>query len=232
MPLRGIIFDVDGTLVDTNPAHVEAWRRAFLRLGFEVPADRIVPEIGKGGDKLVPSILGPDVEASRGEELRNVQKLEFLEIAGKEHFRVFPGVIEIFRALRNRGVRTALATSSNDKHLNATSTSAGIDLRKLPDVVVTRSPEEPSKPSPHLVVDAVDELRLPASHCGMVGDTVYDGEACQAAGVIFLGVLTGPASEEQLLDAGARAVWRDVAHLLKELDRALEIASPTAAASK
>jgi phosphoglycolate phosphatase-like HAD superfamily hydrolase len=75
------------------------------------------------------------------------------------------------------------------------------------------------------VVDAVQKLELPASHCAMVGDTVYDGEACQSAGVAFLGVLTGPATEQQLLDAGAIAVWRDVGHLLSELDRAIDMAA-------
>src|SRR5829696_713942 len=223
MTMRGIIFDVDGTLIDTNPAHVEAWCRAFRRLGFEIPPERIVPEIGKGGDKLVPSILGDEVEDRLGEELRKAQKTEFLEIARTQRFRVFPGATEIFNALHGRGVRTALATSSDEKHLAATSASAGIDLTRLPDVVASKSPDEPSKPSPDLVVDAVQKLELPASQCAMVGDTVYDGEACQGAGVAFLGVLTGPAAEQQLLDAGAIAVWRDVGHLLSDLDRALDI---------
>src|SRR4051812_16254417 len=144
MTIRGMIFDVDGTLVDTNPGHVAAWWRAFRRLGFEVPPERIVPEIGKGGDKLVPSILGAKAEERLGEELRKAQKAEFLEIARNQHFRIFPGTTEIFEALGVRGIRTALATSSDEKHLAATSASAGIDLSRLPDVVVTRSPDEPS----------------------------------------------------------------------------------------
>jgi HAD superfamily hydrolase (TIGR01549 family) len=228
MTIRGMIFDLDGTLVDTNPAHVEAWRRAFQRVGFDVPAEEIIPEIGKGGDKLVPSLLGPDVEARHGEELRKRQKEAFLEIAQGQRFRLFPGAVEIFQTLGERRIRTALATSSDEKHLGATSASAGIDFQRLAEVVVTKTPEDASKPSPDLVVDALQALKLGASECAMVGDTVYDGEACQAAGVVFLGVLSGPASEEQLLDAGARAVWRDVGHLLSELDRALELAAPAA----
>ncbi|HSJ76505.1 MAG TPA: HAD hydrolase-like protein, partial [Gemmatimonadales bacterium] len=86
MTIRGMIFDVDGTLVDTNAAHVEAWCRAFRRLGFQVPTERIVPEIGKGGDKLVPSILGAEAEERLGEELRKAQKEQFLEIAQSQHF--------------------------------------------------------------------------------------------------------------------------------------------------
>lgn len=228
MTIRGFIFDVDGTLIDTNSAHVEAWRRAFQRLGFDVPAERIVPEIGKGGDKLVPSVLGPGVEERCGEALRAAQKEEFLAIAAREHFPVFPGTEEILRACRERRIRTAVATSSDDQHLDATLASAGLDLRRLVDIVVTKGEADASKPSPDLVVAAVEELGFPAAECAMVGDTVYDGQACQSAGVAFLGVLTGPASESELLDAGARGVWRDVAGLLADFDRALELASHAA----
>jgi HAD superfamily hydrolase (TIGR01549 family) len=231
MTIKGMIFDIDGTLIDTNPAHVEAWHRAFRRHGFDVPAERIVVEIGKGGDKLVPSVLGEDVEERMGEALRKAQKEEFLAIAARERFQLFPGAKEIFPVLRKRGIRTALATSSDEKHLDATLASAGVDFHRLADVVVTRSPDEASKPSPDLVVAAVHELALTPAQCAMVGDTVYDGQACRAAGVVFLGVLTGPAAEPDLLEAGARGVWHDVAHLLAELDRALEIASLATATS-
>lgn len=229
MALSGMIFDIDGTLVDTNPAHVEAWHRAFNRFGYDVPIERIIPEIGKGGDKLVPSVLGEEVERRCGEALRRAQKEEFLAITQQVRFRVFPGVPELFQELRNRGIRTALATSSDDKHLDGTLASAGIDLRRLADVVVTKSEAEASKPDPDVVVAALEKLRLSPSQCAMLGDTVYDGWACQAAGVVFFGVLSGGTSEEALVQAGARAVWRDVAHLLAHLDRALETASLAAA---
>jgi HAD superfamily hydrolase (TIGR01549 family) len=225
MTLRGMIFDIDGTLIDTNPAHVEAWRRAFKRFGFDVPAQRIVVEIGKGGDKLVPSVLGQDIEERQGESLRKGQKEEFLNIARRERFAVFPEAAEIFPILRQRGIQTALATSSDEKHLDATLASAGVDFRKLVDAVVTRTPDEASKPSPDLILSALEELDLLPADCAMVGDTVYDGLACQAAGVAFLGVLTGPATEDELWEVGARGVWRDVGHLLADLDRALEAAT-------
>jgi HAD superfamily hydrolase (TIGR01509 family) len=220
-----MIFDIDGTLVDTNAAHVEAWRRAFARQGHEVPVSRIVPEIGKGGDKLVPSVLGEEAEQREGETLRRLQKEEFLAIAASEHFKIFPGAREIFPALRSRGIRTALATSSDEKHLDATFASAGVDLRRLTDEVATKGKGEASKPSPDLVVTAVEKLGFSPSQCAMVGDTIYDGQACRRAGVGFLGVLAGGAPEEELRAAGARAVWKDVAELLSDLDRALELVS-------
>ena len=230
--MKGMIFDIDGTLIDTNPAHVEAWRRAFRRAGYDVPTERIVLEIGKGGDKLVPSILGDEAEKRHGDPLRRAQREEFLAIAKREHFRVFPGVPELFRALKNRGIRTALATSSDDKHLDATLASAGIELRSLADVGVTKSDAGASKPDPDVVVAAMEKLSLSPAQCAMVGDTVYDAQACQAAGVVFIGVLSGGSSEAVLLEAGARTVFRDVAHLLVELDRVLDIVSLATTASE
>jgi HAD superfamily hydrolase (TIGR01509 family) len=222
MSISGMIFDIDGTLVDTNPAHVEAWRRAFLKMGHQVPTSRIVLEIGKGGDLLVPSVLGEAAEEREGEALRKRQKEEFLAIARKERFRLFPGTREIFPALSERGILTALATSSNDKHLEATLASAGVDLRRLADKVVTKTEDETSKPAPDLVLAAVEELQLPAAKCAMVGDTVYDGAACRKAGVTFLGVLSGGTPDAALREAGARIVFADVGAILEQLDRTLE----------
>jgi HAD superfamily hydrolase (TIGR01509 family) len=231
MALHGMIFDIDGTLVDTNPAHVEAWRRAFQRLGYNVFTERIEVEIGKGGDLLVPSILGEEAEKRHGEALRKAQKEEFLNIARRERFRVFSCVPELFQALRQRGIRTALATSSNKKHLQATCDSAGIDLSSLADVLVTKEEAEASKPAPDLVIAASEKLNLTPAECAMVGDTVYDAQACRHAGVVFLGLLSGETAADVLLKAGACEVWRDTGHLYADLDQALEIASLAAAAS-
>jgi phosphoglycolate phosphatase-like HAD superfamily hydrolase len=232
MTLHGLIFDIDGTLVDTNPAHVEAWRRAFKRLGYDVPTERIVLEIGKGGDLLVPAILGEEVEKHHGEALRKAQKEEFLSIAGRERFRVFPCVPELFAGLRQRGIRTALATSSDRKHLQAVCDSAGIDLPSLADVLVTKADVEVSKPAPDLVIVAWGKLALMPAECAMVGDTVYDGQACRGAGVVFLALLSGGTPENLLLEAGACGVWRDTGHLYADLDHALEVASLASAASR
>jgi len=232
MALRGMIFDIDGTLVDTNPAHVLAWRRAFQRYGYDVPTERIKIEIGKGGDKLVPSVLGQDGEDRIGEALRQAQKEEFLKIAERDHFRVFPCVPELFQVLREREIRTALATSSDKKHLKATMASARIDLPSLADVLVTKDDAQASKPAPDVIIVAWEKLAVSPAECAMVGDTVYDGQACQAAGVVFVGVLSGPSTESELLQAGACGVWRDTGHLYADLDRALEIAALAAAASR
>jgi HAD superfamily hydrolase (TIGR01509 family) len=224
-----MIFDIDGTLVDTNPSHIEAWRRAFARFELQIPPDRIRIEVGKGGDLLVPSILGEELEEKFGDALRKAQKEEFLKIAERVRFRVFPNVPELFQELRERGIRTALATSSDEKHLQATIKSADLDLTRLADELVTKGDAEASKPAPDLLIVALEKLDLSAARCAMVGDTIYDGQASQAAGIAFIGLLSGCSSEKDLLQAGACGLWRDTGHIYDELDRVLEIASLAAA---
>jgi HAD superfamily hydrolase (TIGR01509 family) len=231
MPVHGIIFDIDGTLIDTNPTHVEAWRRAFESLEYDVPVERIVVEIGKGGDLLVPAILGDEAEQRYGEALRKAQKAEFLKLARERRFHVFPCVAELMQRLRDRRIRTALATSSDAKHLQATSESAGIDLSHLADFLVTNDEAESSKPAPDLVIAACEKLRLDPGECAMVGDTIYDAQACQAAGVVFLGVESGGTEGETLIEAGAAGVWDDTGRLYDDLGHALELAATAASAS-
>ena len=232
MPVRGIIFDIDGTLVDTNPIHVEAWGRAFKSLGYDVPVERIEVEIGKGGDLLVPAILGDEAEHRHGEALRKAQKEEFLKLARGQRFRVFPCVAKLMQSLGDRTIRTALATSSDKKHLQGTSESAKIDLCHLADFLVTNDEAESSKPAPDLVIAACEKLQLDRGECAMVGDTIYDAQACRGAGVVFLGLESGGTAAETLIEAGAAGVWRDTGHLYADLDHALELAATAATASR
>ena len=226
MALGAMIFDIDGTLIDSNPAHVEAWVQAFGRFGYRVAADRVSVEIGKGGDKLVPAILGAAADRKDGDGLRDAQKEEFLALARRSRLPVFPGARELMAELRRRGLRTALATSSSGEQLDGLFASAGIDFRELVDQTTSADDAAESKPSPDIVEAALGKLGLAPGECAMVGDTVFDAEACRAAGVACIGVRSGGNDAPTLMRAGARAVWRDTADLLQHLDRALEIASP------
>ena len=228
MALDALIFDLDGTLVDTNAAHVESWVRALAKHGYTIDADRIGPEVGKGGDNLVPSVLGPTADARDGDALRKTVGEEYVRIVTQERdVRVFDGALELLATLRDSGIRTALATSSGDEDLEATFASTGVDLRKHVDVVVKKDDVEHSKPAPDVVVAALAKLELSPAQCAMVGDTPHDAEAAKRAGVVTLGILAGGYNDERtLLRAGARRVWRDPAHLLAELDAALHTASP------
>jgi HAD superfamily hydrolase (TIGR01549 family) len=226
MALRGILFDLDGTLVDTNGAHTEAWRLAFEHLGYRIPFDRIAPEIGKGGDKLVPSILGEEAEKKDGDALREKAAEEFLAIAGREKFELFDGAVEILDALRSRGMKLALATSAKQEYLDAIFTSAGVDLRPKFDAIITADDADASKPAPDLVLAAVEKLGMAPAECGMIGDTPHDAAASRRAGVVCLGILGGVHTAEGMMCKGAREVWKSLRELTDSLDQALETAAP------
>lgn len=224
MSIRAVIFDIDGTLVDTNAAHICAWHEAFAKQGHDVPAERIRPEIGKGGDQLVPAILGADEERREGNALREQHDEIFLRMAGQEHFRVFPGTEALLQALRKRGLKVALATSSRKQTVDAIVQSAKFDPSAAADVFVNADDAEASKPAPDLVLAALDKLALLADQSLFIGDTTHDGEAAGRAGVPFVGVTCGGcATAEQLREAGARSVWRDPADLLAHLEEVLAI---------
>jgi HAD superfamily hydrolase (TIGR01509 family) len=227
MALDAFLFDVDGTLLDTNGWHIEAWRRAFESRGYAIAADRIEREIGKGSDKVVDALLGVGGEEEHGEALREAHAENFLELAKEQKFVIFPQTRELLQAVRERGLKTALATSSNEVHLEAVQKSAGIELSPLVDLITTKDDAANSKPDPDLVLAAVKKLGLSPAQCAMLGDTPYDAQACKQAGVVCIGVLTGGHTPETLIGAGARAVYRDTADVLEHLDEVLRTASPT-----
>ena len=226
MAVDALIFDLDGTLLDTNRLHVRAWVSAFAGEGIPIGPDRIAVEIGKGGDLLVPAVLGPAADAEAGDRLRKREKREYARIAETEGIPLFDGAEALVREVRRRGLKTALATSSDVEQLDAAFAAAGTDLRELVDVVLTADDAAASKPAPDIVLAAVEKLGMSPAQCAMIGDTTYDAEACHVAGVVCLALLCGGTGGLALRAAGARAVWRDPAHLLAELDDALRIASP------
>jgi len=223
MAIKAVIFDMDGTLLDTNAVHVEGWRRTFEHFGFEIEESRIMAEIGKGGDMLVPSILDDATEARLGEQLREHYKKEFLGITNSQSFQLFPQVPDLLQALRERGITTAIATSSGQELLEAMQQSVGCKLTSMVDTVVTSSDAKRSKPEPDIVLAAVEKVGFAREECVMVGDTPHDAEACRRAEVTFVGLTSGGHDEATLRAAGAVAVWSDAAELLRNLDQLLAL---------
>ena len=224
--LSALILDIDGTLIDSNDAHVDAWGEALASFGYRIPRDRMLREVGKGADQLIPSLLGAAVQRDQGDAIRIVQRRAFAALAAARPLPVFPGVHQLVSDARQRGLRIALATSSTEMQIAALEQSSGLDLHHLGDVLVGGDDAGASKPAPDVVLAAAAAVRVMPAECAMVGDTIYDAEACRPAGVVCLGVTSGGTEATALRRAGARAVWRDVEELGDDLGRALEIASP------
>jgi len=226
MALDGFIFDLDGTLIDSNDAHLEAWMQAFQAEGYAVERDRIALEIGKGGDKLVAHVLGREAEGKAGDKLRDLEKKAFRERAEKQGIRPFPGAEALLGALAARGLKTALATSSGAEQLEVAEKASGVRWRKLMNEIVTASDVAETKPAPDLVTAAVQKLGLAPGQCAMAGDTAWDVRAANKAGVTLLGLTSGGRSAATLRRSGARVVLADVAEAADQLDEVLRQLSP------
>ena len=227
MALDAMIFDLDGTLLDSNDLHVRAWESALKDNGFEILASRLKREIGKGGDQLLPSLLG-EIDAATDQKLRDAYAAHIKQILQKETVQVLAGARELLGELKNRGLKLALATSSKSEFLALMERSSDWNFQDEFDVVVTSSDAEKSKPAPDVISVALEKLGLSPAQCAFVGDTIYDAQACRGAGVVCFGVLSSGmgVTDAQLREAGAREVWDDCAAILDNLDDALQTASP------
>jgi HAD superfamily hydrolase (TIGR01509 family) len=211
---KAVIFDVDGTLVDTVDAHAESWRRAFSAFGREFGFDEIRQQIGKGGDQLLPVFLSErevDEEGDRIEAFRSdFFKREFLA-----NVHGFPAVRELFDRLIDDGKTVALGSSAKGEELAAYKKVARIDGLKL--VEVSSDDAERSKPHPDIFHAALDRLSLPAANVIVVGDTPYDAEAAAKAGIRMVAVRCGGFDDASLRQAGAMEVYDDPEHILSSL---------------
>jgi HAD superfamily hydrolase (TIGR01509 family) len=226
MPLDALILDVDGTLVDTNPTHVECFVRSFAEYGYAVAPDRIAIEVGKGGDQLVSDVLGQSAEEKDGEAIRKSLKKHFLDSARQKKFDVFPGAVEIIEMAHQRGLKVAIATSGEAEFLEAIEQSCGVKFSDLVDLVITSADAKESKPSPDIVSAAAQKLGMTPAQCAMVGDTIHDARACRAAGVACFGVETGKNAPADMREAGARQTYADCAAIVADFDAFLQVASP------
>jgi HAD superfamily hydrolase (TIGR01509 family) len=208
---KAVIFDIDGTLVDSVDLHAECWRDTLAHFGIDVPFDRVRGQIGKGGDQLLPAFLSKDDLARRGEALERYRSESFKRDY-LPRVRPFPKVRELFERIRSDGARIALASSAKGDELYHYKRLAGIE--DLIDVEVSADDAERSKPHPDLFQAALDRLGLGPAEVVAVGDTPYDAEAAKKAGVKTVGLLCGGFPERDLRLAGCVAIYRDPADLL------------------
>ena len=212
-----MIFDVDGTLVDSVDFHAEAWQRAFSAFGFDFDIIKVRSQIGKGGDQLLPVFLQGDALERHGRRIEAYRQ----DLFEREYFhrvRGFPRVSELFRFLIDAGKTIALGSSAKTDDLDVYKKAAGIE--GLTTVETTSDDAERSKPHPDIFIAALDRLKLRAKSVVVVGDTPYDVEAAKKAGMSTTGLLCGGFSEDSLREAGAVDIYQDPAHLLAVLEAA------------
>lgn len=226
MALDALLFDLDGTLIDTNLIHARAFARAFEDNGYKVATDRIAIEIGKGGDLLVGAILGKSADEKDGDAIRDGWEKHYLEMVKAEPIRVFNGALEIIEKAKARGLKIALATSGESSVMDAVEASCGVKWRELFPTIVTGDDAKTSKPAPDIVSAATQKLGVPPLACAFIGDTIYDARACRQAGVACFCVGDGQHEPADLREAGARAVYPTLAALCDDFDTAIDIASP------
>lgn len=212
MHKRAILLDIDGTLVDSNDAHVEAWQRAFATEGHMFSRTQIHAQIGKGGDNLVPSLL-PDANADEVARLGRVEgeiyKRDFLP-----QVVPFGGARQVLRRLAMRGHTLVLASSASraevDHYVDL------LDAEGLLTGTTSKDDVKASKPCADIFVAALEHTGGPADSAVVIGDTPYDIVAAQRAGIEAIGLLSGGFSHDELADCGPLAIYDGIADLDSE----------------
>jgi HAD superfamily hydrolase (TIGR01509 family) len=211
MSSTGVIFDVDGTLADTNYLHVVSWARAFRDAGEDVAMADIHRLIGMGSDLLVEELVGHEND----DAVEGHTKL-FKEMMPE--IRAFPRAADLLAEVHRRGAIVALASSASEEQLEAMLEAIAAPDGTI-DHVVGADDVDQSKPAPDVFRAALEATGLDPGDALVVGDTVWDIEAAGKLGLKVVGVVTGGIGRRDLEAAGAIAVYDSVAHLLDELDR-------------
>jgi len=210
---KAVLLDIDGTLVDTNFLHVDAWLRACADLGHPVDAWRVHRAIGMDSSKLLATLLDDD-EERLGDAVKERHAIHYA--ADQERMRRFAGAQELLRELADRGLQVVLATSAPQEEFDMI--IAALDPGDSVAQVTTAEDVEEAKPAPDVIQVALRKAGVTADEAIMVGDAAWDAESSAAAGVRCIGVLSGGYGAAELRDAGAIAVYDDVAELLRRLD--------------
>lgn len=212
---RAVLFDVDGTLIDSNDQHARAWVAALAEAGYPIPFERVRPLIGMGGDKILPALVpGLEEDSPEGKAIGESRKRAF---AQRELETIPParGARALLEAVRARGARVVVATSAKKSELQGL--LARGDLGALVDVAATGDDATDSKPDPDIIGAALKKANVAARDAVMVGDTQYDIEAAHRAGVPCVALLCGGNPPETL--RAADALYADPAELAESLDR-------------
>ncbi len=214
--LKGIIFDVDGTLVNSNDAHADSWVETFSDAGYNVPFDVVRPLIGMGGDKLLPKTIGIESDSDEGKRL-SANRWKLFEKKYLPTLRPLEGSRALVQRIRNDGLATVIATSARKEELYVLLKAA--EVADLMEEEATASDAESSKPDPDIVQAAVKKSGLHRRELAMIGDTPYDVEAAVRAGVQIIAFRSGGWLDEKLV--GAIAIYDGPADLLANYETSI-----------
>ena len=214
--LEGVIFDIDGTLVDSNDAHAQSWVDTFAEAGYDVPFDVVRPLIGMGADQLLPKTIGVKHDSDEGNKLIRRRS----EIFRKKHLpnlRPLGGSRALVLRVRSDGLKPIVATSAKNEELKSL-----LEAAKVADLMeekATASDAKRSKPDPDIVEAAIEEAGIAPENLVMIGDTPYDIEAAARANVRAIAFRSGGWSDEAL--RGAVEIYDGPADLLANYDTSL-----------
>ncbi|NJP48729.1 HAD family hydrolase [Streptomyces sp. SBST2-5] len=210
---RAAVFDVDGTLVDTNHLHVTAWWEAFRQAGHRVPMHAVHRAVGLPSADLVAHLLGDERDPDRDGELSAAHKALYGQYF--DRLPALPGAGELLKRLHADGWQVVLATSAGGSELSAL--RRAIDADEAITATASADDVEQGKPSAEPVEHALELAGVAPEGAVFVGDTVWDMKAGRRAGVRCVGLLCGGIPRADLEEAGAEAVYADPAHLLASL---------------
>jgi len=214
--LKGVIFDIDGTLVDSNDAHAQSWVDTFAEAGYDVPFDVVRPLIGMGADKLLPKSVGISKDSEEGKQLTERRSKIFRE-RYLPQLRPLEGSRELVLRVRSDGLKAIVATSAKDEELKGLLKAAQVE--DLMEEKATASDAKRSKPDPDIVHAAIEESDIPPKHLVMIGDTPYDIEAAAKAEVRTIAFRSGGWNDEEL--QGALEIYDGPADLFAHYDSSL-----------
>jgi len=214
--LRALIFDLDGTLVDTVYAHIFAWQRALAEAGMALEGWRIHRKIGMSGGLFTRAVareVGHDISPMEEAALLNRHGELFLQLLPER--RPLPGAVELINFLKSNKILFGVATSGRRPEINASLEVVGIGPETI---IVERGDVARAKPEPDLFLACQQRLGVGVGDCYVIGDAVWDLLAARRAGMLSVGLLSGGYGEAELSQAGAFRIYRDPAELHRSLD--------------
>jgi HAD superfamily hydrolase (TIGR01549 family) len=216
--LRGIIFDIDGTLIDSVDAHTRAWVEVFAEFGYHIPYARVRSLIGMGGDTLLPEVIGKQIDSPEGEKISKRREALFAEKYLND-LQPFPKAHELLVRVHSAGLQVIFATSGEPKQ--AKILLQKLDARKLTNAKTTSGDAEKSKPEPDIILAALRKAHLSATEAVMIGDTPYDIVAAGKANVRTVAVRCGGWKDGDL--KGAAAIYDNPSDLLAHFEALLTL---------